>query len=232
LTDLRVHTSQEFEAELGAVRAKLVAMGRRVDEVLDAAGRALVGRDLVLGNAIILGDRDTDSMELELDHLCLEILARRQPVAGDLRLLTSALKIVVDLERIGDLGANIATRVVELGREPPLVPYEDLLETLTIAREMVSGALDALIAEDSPRAQRIIERDSVVDALSIRIFDELVSGMRADPTSITRATRIQSISRYIERIADHGANIAERVIFILTGEDVRHQPRARRADLC
>ena len=232
MTELRAHTSHEFQAELDAVRDKLLAMGRRVDEVLEAAGRALVGRDLALGNAIILADQDTDSMELEIDHLCLETLARRQPVAGDLRFLTSGLKIVVDLERIGDLGVNIATRVVELGQAPPLVPYEDLLETLTMAREMASGALEALIDEDASRARRIIERDGVVDALSTRIFDEVVSGMRADPTSVYRATRVQSISRYIERIADHAANIAERVIFVLTGEDVRHQPRPRRAGIC
>jgi phosphate transport system protein len=226
--DLRAHTSQEFEAELQAVRERLLVMGRQVDEVVEAAGRALIGQDLPLANDIILADRETDAMELEIDHLCLEVIARRQPVASDLRFLTSALKLVVDLERVGDLGVSIATRVVELDGEPPLVPFEDVLETLTLARGMVADALQALVTADVARAQQVIDRDGVVDALSTRIFDDVVGRMRADPTTVYRATRIQSISKYIERIADHGTNIAERVIFVLTGVDVRHRPRTRR----
>jgi phosphate transport system protein len=225
--DLKEHTSQEFEAELKALREELLAMGRQVDEVVEAAGRALVGRDVPLANSIILSDQQTNSMELAIDRHCLEVLARRQPVAGDLRFLTSALKIVVDLERVGDLGVSIATRVVELEHESPLIPYDVLLETLTLARGMVSGALDALVTEDVARAQQIIAKDEVVDNLSARTFEEVLSRMRVAPQNAYRATRIQSISRYIERIADHGVNIAERVIFVLTGEDIRHRPRTR-----
>jgi phosphate transport system protein len=230
--ELRAHTSQEFEAELRAVREKILTMGRQVDEVVEAAGRALVGVDVALANSLILGDSETDSMELEIDHLCLEILARRQPVAGDLRLLMTALKVVVDLERVGDLGVNIATRVVELGGEPALVPYEDFLGMLTIARGMVSDALAALVAQDVARARRVFEKAHVVEAISVRIFDEVVRVMRADPSHVFRATRLQSISKYIERIADHGTNIAERVVFVLTGEDVRHQPRGQSGEIC
>jgi phosphate transport system protein len=225
--DLREHTSQEFESELKALREELLDMGRQVDEVVESAGRALVGQNIQLANSIILSDQETDSMELAIDHRCLEVLARRQPVASDLRLLTSSLKIVVDLERVGDLGVSIATRVVELDHEPPLVPYEELLATLTLARGMVSEALDALVTADVARAQQVIAKDDVVDTLSSRIFDEVLRSMRVDPTSVYRATRIQAISRYIERIADHGVNIAERVIFVLTGEDIRHRPRPR-----
>jgi phosphate transport system protein len=229
--DLRAHTSHEFEAELEAVRERLLVMARQVDEIVEAAGRALVGQDLPLANDIILADRETDAMELEIDHLCLEIIARRQPVASDLRFLTSALKLVVDLERVGDLGVSIATRVVELDGEPGLVPLEDVLETLTLARGMVSDALEALVHADVARAQQVIDRDGVVDALSTRIFDDVVDRMRADPTTVYRATRIQSISKYIERIADHGTNIAEQVIFVLTGADIRHRPRSRHGGL-
>jgi phosphate transport system protein len=229
--NLGEHISRDFEAELKAVRQRLQVMGRQVDDVVEAAGRALVARDVALANQIILADRDTDAMELEIDHCCLEVIARRQPVAGDLRFLSSALKIVVDLERVGDLGVNIATRVVELDGEPPLVSHDDLLETLTLARGMVSDALVALVAPDVARAQEVIDRDGVVDALSTRIFDDVVSCMRADSSTVFRATRIQSISKYIERIADHGTNIAERVIFVLTGVDVRHRPRTRHAGL-
>ena len=225
--DLREHTSREFEAELAAVREQLLEMGRQVDDVVETAGRALVGRDIALANRIILGDEDTDSMELEIDHLCLEVLARRQPVASDLRLLTSALKLVIDLERIGDLGVSIATRVVELDQAPPLVPYEDLLEMLTVARGMVSEGLAALFTQDVARARRILDKDGLVDGRAARVFDDLLRSMRADPQNIFRATRIQAISKYIERIADHGTNVAERVIFILTGDDVRHRPRTK-----
>jgi phosphate transport system protein len=231
MTTLREHTSHEFEAELAAVRQKLLAMGEQVDQVVEAAGRALIGQDVGLANSIILGDEETDSMELSLDHLCLEILARRQPVAGDLRLLTSALKLVVDLERVGDLGVSIAARVVELGADPPLVPYDDLFSMLTTAREMVVEALAALITEDVSRASRVIDMDQVVDAYSAQIFNGVVRRMRENPDNVSRATRIQAVAKYIERIGDHATNVAEQVIFVLTGEDVRHLPRARRGEL-
>jgi phosphate transport system protein len=229
--DLRAHTSQEFEAELEMLRAKLHAMGRHVDGVVEAAGRALVGRDVALADSVILSDEETDAMELEIDHLCLEILARRQPVASDLRLLTAFLKIVVDLERVGDLGVSIATRVLDLERDPPLLSYEELLQTLRLARAMVSDALRALVTEDVALAQEVIAKEGVVETISARIFDAVVSSARVDEHNVFRATRIQSISRYIDRIADHGVNIAERVVFVLTGEDVRHRPRARRATI-
>ncbi|HVR03383.1 MAG TPA: phosphate signaling complex protein PhoU [Polyangia bacterium] len=231
MTDLRPHTSQDFEAELAAVREKVLAMGRKVDEVVEAAGRALVARDVALANRIVLGDEETDAMELDLDHLCLEVLARRQPVADDLRLLLSALKIVVDLERVGDLGVSIATRVVELGAEPPLIPYDNVLAMLTTARGMVSEALEALMRADAARARAVIEKDDIVDAYATRVFDDVVSATRADTRNVSRAIRVQAIAKYAERIGDHGTNVAERVIFVLTGDDIRHRPRPRRLSL-
>jgi len=229
--ELRVHTSQDYEAELSAVRDKIVAMGAQVDKIAEDSGRALFERDVELANRIILSDREADSMELEIDHLCLEILARRQPVAGDLRLLTAALKIVVDLERVGDLGVSIAGRVAELGREPPLLPYDDLLRMLSTARGMVSEALAALLAKDVTRAGLVIDKDEVVDAYYAQIFNQVLRLMRDHPEDVARATRIQAISKYVERIADHAVNVAERVIFVLTGEDVRHAVRLPRAAL-
>ena len=227
---LRQHTSQEFEAELESVRQRIFEMGRHVDQVLELAGKALLAADSELGEQIIAGDEETDSMELGIDHLCLEILARRQPVAGDLRLLTSALKLVVDLERIGDLGVSIAGRVVELGHEPPLIHYEDLLRMMTTAREMLTEALEALKGQDVARASRVIDKDEVVDAYYAQIFNDVLSHMRETPENIFRATRVQAISKYIERIGDHASNVAERVIFIMTGEDVRHFSRISRSD--
>lgn len=229
--NLREHTSQEFEAELESVRQKIFAMGRQVDEVLASSAKAMMETDLELCRQIVLADQQTDSMELDIDHLCLEILARRQPVAGDLRLLTSALKLVIDLERVGDMGVSIASRLIELGHEPPLVPYDDLQRMLTTAREMLTETLAALETRDSERAGRAIDKDEVVDAYYTQIFNDVLSRMRASPENVFRATRVQAISKYIERIGDHAKNVAERVIFVLTGEDIRHAPRVRRGDL-
>jgi phosphate transport system protein len=227
---LRQHTSQEFEEELDSVRQRIFEMGRHVDQVLESAGKALLESDAELCQRILLADQKTDSMELEIDHLCLEILARRQPVAGDLRLLTSALKLVIDLERVGDMGVSIAARVVELGREPPLTPYDDLQRMLVTAREMMREALGALETQDRERASRAIDKDEVVNAYYTQIFNDVLSRMRESPENIFRATRVQAISKYIERIGDHATNVAERVIFILTGEDIRHATRMRRSD--
>ena len=226
----RQHTSQEFEAELESVRQRIFEMGRHVDQVLGSAGKALLESDIDLANQIIVDDQQTDAMELAIDHLCLEILARRQPVAGDLRLLTSALNLVIDLERVGDIGVSIAARVVELGREPPLTPYDDLQRMLTTAREMLTEALAALDSQDVARASRAIDKDEVVNAYYTEILNGVLSRMRETPENIFRATRVQAISKYIERIGDHATNVAERVIFILTGEDVRHFSRMSRSD--
>jgi phosphate transport system protein len=227
---LREHTSHEFEAELETVRQKIFEMGRHVDQVLESVGKALLASDSELGERIIAGDDETDSMELEIDRLCLDILARRQPVAGDLRLLTSALKLVIDLERIGDLGVSIAGRVVELGSEPPLIPYEDLMRMMLTAREMLAEAVEALRNQDVASATRVIDKDEVVDAYYSQVFNDVLSRMRESPENIFRATRVQAISKYIERIGDHASNVAERVIFIVTGEDVRHFSRMSRSD--
>ncbi len=228
---LREHSSHDYENELESVRQRIFAMGRQVDQVLRSSGKALLENNIELCKQIVLGDQQTDSMELDIDHLCMEILARRQPVAGDLRLLTAALKLVIDLERIGDMGVSIAARVMELEGEPPLIPYEDLQRMLTTAREMLTESLAALETQDSARASRAIDMDEVVDAYYTQIFDKVLSRMRESPENISRATRVQAVSKYIERIGDHARNVAERVIFILTGEDIRHAARMRRPDL-
>jgi phosphate transport system protein len=226
-TGMREHTSQDYEGELAAVRGKLLAMSRQVDEVLEASGRAMVTRDRALANWVILSDDETDEMEMDIDQLCLEVLARRQPVAGDLRLLTSALKLVVDLERVGDLGVSIATRVLDLADSPPPLPYNELLPMLTTVREMVAETLAALITRDVERANRVLGRDDVVDSYYAHFFNQLVTRTRDGTIDVGDATTVQAISKYIERIGDHAVNMAERVIFVLTGEDVRHLPRAR-----
>jgi len=147
-------------------------------------------------------------------------------VASDLRFITIALKIVTDLERIGDLGVNICERVVELNQEPPLKPYTSLQMMAEAAQGMLREALDAFVAGDVERAQQVLTRDKIVDDYYGQIFRELLTYMMEDPRNIYRATRLQSVAKYLERIGDHATNLAEMVVYLVKGTDIRH-PRSR-----
>lgn len=218
----RLHTDREYEGELRRIREMLLMMGAKVEEMLTQAMRALIERDSELAERTLYIDRQINRLEIEVDDLCLRVLARRQPVASDLRFLTMALKVVTDLERMGDLGVNICERVMELNEEPPLKPYVEVVNMAEAAQEMLREALDAFVAGDADRAQAIIERDSNVDAYYATIFRELLTYMMENPRNIFRATRVQSIAKYIERIADHATNLAEMVVFMVRGKDIRH----------
>lgn len=219
---IRQHTDREYENELAKLREQLLLMGAKVEEMIAGSIRALVERDSDLARRMIEQDHQVNRLEVETDDLCLRILARRQPVASDLRFITIALKLVTDLERIGDLAVNTCERVVELNQEPPLKPYMDLPKMAEAARGMVRDALDAFVAADADRAKRVIDADSVVDAYYAQIFRELLTYMMEDPRSIFRATRVQSIAKYLERIGDHATNLAELVVFMVKGKDIRH----------
>ncbi|MDI7266381.1 MAG: phosphate signaling complex protein PhoU [Myxococcota bacterium] len=221
----REHTDREYEAELVALRERVLHMGARVEEMIAAGMKALVERDSGLAERTIDSDRQIDGMEVDTDGMCMRILARRQPVASDLRLITMTLKLVTDLERIADLCVNICERAIELNAEPPLKPYVDLPRMAEAARRMIREALDAFVARDADRALAVIDRDAEVDAYYHRIFRELLTYMMEDPRNIYRATRIQSVAKYIERIGDHATNLAEMVIFMVKGQDIRHAGR-------
>jgi phosphate transport system protein len=167
-------------------------------------------------------DRRINRLECEVDEQAMRILATRQPVASDLRFITTALKIVTDLERIGDLCVNICERVVELNEEPPLPPVGDLANLAEEASAVVHEALDALVARDVGRATELLSRDESIDAHYARIFQDVLELMAKDPKSVYRATRVQSIAKYLERIADHAMNVAETVVFLVKGQDIRH----------
>jgi phosphate transport system protein len=218
----RLHTDRLYEGELRKIREMVLMMGAKVEEMLTQAMRALIERDSELADRTLYIDRQINRLEMEVDDLCLRVLARRQPVASDLRFLTMALKVVTDLERMGDLGVNICERVVELNQEPPLKPYVEVVNMAEAAQEMLREALDAFVAGDAERAQAIVERDSKVDAYYATIFRELLTYMMENPRNIFRATRVQSIAKYIERIADHATNVAEMVVFMVRGKDIRH----------
>lgn len=219
----RRHTSREYEDELQQLREHVLLMGAKVEQLIKNAIEALLTRNTELAKKMILADREVNRLELAIDELCLHILARRQPVASDLRLITITMKLVTDLERIGDLGVNISERVVELNEEPPLKPYVDLPKMAEIAMGMVHDALDAFVASDDSQAEDIIARDETVDAYYHQIFRELLTYMMEDAKNIARATRLQSIAKYIERIGDHATNLAEMVIFAVKGKDPRHK---------
>ena len=218
----RAHTDREYEGELRRIREHILLMGAKVEEILSSSMRALVERDSELAQETIFIDRQINRLEIETDDQCLRVLARRQPVASDLRFITMVLKLVTDLERTGDLGVNICERVIELNSEPQLIPNVELVNMAEVTQAMLREALDAFVHGDDERAARVIERDNEVDAYHAAIFRSLLTYMMENPRNIFCATRLQSIAKYLERAADHSTNVAEMVIFMVRGKDIRH----------
>lgn len=227
----RLHTDRLYEGELQKIREMLLMMGAHVEEMLKQSMRAMTERNTELAEKTLYIDRMINRLEIELDDHCLRVLARRQPVASDLRFITMALKVVTDLERMGDLGVNICERVMELNNEPAIKArsmYGEIVEMADAAQEMVREGLDAFVAGDADRAQSIVERDSKIDTGYATIFRDLLAHMREKPEDVFLATRIQSIAKYIERIADHATNLAEMVVFMVRGKDIRHVGKLER----
>jgi phosphate transport system protein len=220
------HTSRQYERELQDLGDKILFLGGTVEEMIARAMQSLVERDSDLARRVIESDRTVDSGELEIDHMSLNLLALRQPAASDLRFITTALKIVTDLERIGDLAVNIAERALELNQEPPLKPYIDIPHMAREVSDMVHRALDAFVKRDAAEARSVLQADDAVDKLNVQLFRELLTYMIEEPKNITRALRITFIAKYLERVGDHATNIAQMVIFMSEGRDVRH-PRLR-----
>ncbi|MGH7316288.1 MAG: phosphate signaling complex protein PhoU [Candidatus Rokuibacteriota bacterium] len=213
---------RHFHEELEALKQTLLAMGGLVEDQIRRAMRALVERDDVMAQEVIDRDRQVNTYDVEVDEQCVSLLALHQPAAGDLRFITTAMKIVTDLERIGDQAVNIAQRVLELNREPQLKPYIDLPRMAERAQSMVKESLDAFVAGDTALARRVCGEDAEVDALKEQIFRELLTFMMEDPRTIPRAIRVILISRFMERVADHATNIAEMVVYLVEGKMVRH----------
>jgi phosphate transport system protein len=184
--------------------------------------RSLVERRPSLARAVIDRDDEVDKMEVEVDDLCYGLLALEQPVANDLRLIATAMKIVKDLERIGDISVNIGERVVELLQEPELKPIVDLPVIAEAAQKSLKDSLDAFVHSDTELAQKVVANDAFLDALHEQIFRELLTYMLEDPRSISRAIKLIFIAKALERVGDHAANIAEMVVFMVRGDDIRH----------
>jgi phosphate transport system protein len=213
---------RHFHEELDGLKQTLLAMGALVEDQIRRVMHALLERDDGLAREVMERDQRVNAYDVEIDEKCVELLALHQPTAIDLRVIMTAVKIVTDLERIGDQAVNIAQRAIELNSEPQLKPYVDLPRMAECAQRMVKESLDAFVNRDTELARRVCASDSEVDSLKEQIFRELLTFMMQDPKTIPRALRLILISRFMERIADHATNIAEMVIYMVEGKLVRH----------
>ncbi len=211
-----------LDKELSDLKERLLTMGSVVEAQVARSIKSLVDRDNDLARKVIDADHEVNRMEVEIDEECIRLLALRQPEAGDLRFITTAMKIVTDIERIGDLAVDVSERALELNEEPILKPYIDIPRMAKAARNMLKEALDAFVNRNSELAWSVLDEDDFVDELNKQIFRELLTFMIEDPHSISRAIRITYISKYLERIADHATNIAEMVVYLVEGRIIRH----------
>jgi phosphate transport system protein len=223
--EARLHTDRRYEEELNALHHNILEMGGLVEKQIVNAIAALVHRDSDLARQTIARDHAVNRMDVEIDELCIRLLALHQPAARDLRLITTSLKITTDLERIGDMAENICERALELNEEPQLKPFIDIPQMAEIAQRMLRQSLDAFVREDTELALKVCAEDDTIDALTDQLFRELLSYMAEDPQTVTRAARLLFVSKYLERIADHATNIAEMVIFMVKGTSIRHMDR-------
>ncbi|HKN19391.1 MAG TPA: phosphate signaling complex protein PhoU [Dissulfurispiraceae bacterium] len=211
-----------FDEELMRLKEKVLLMGSMVETAIKDSVRALVDRDNQLAKNVIENDHQINTLDSEIDEECIKLIALMQPKAGDLRFITTAMKITTDLERMGDMAANIAERALELNEEPILKPYIDIPRMREIAQAMTRDVLDAFVKGDKKLAMDVIMRDDEVDDLRNAILKELVFFMVQDPSTVTRAMKIIFVAQYLERIADHATNIAEMVIYLVAGKLIRH----------
>ncbi len=215
--------SKHLNTDLLHLERNLLALSDRVEAAVRKAIQSLESRRVDMAEEVIRGDDEIDHLEVALEEECLKVLALHQPVAGDLRFVTSVMKITNDLERIGDLSVNIAKRTRALCKLPELHPPGNLPEMAERVNAMVRGALEAFIKEDGNKARKLLADDDRVDALHKACIKEMIQLMTEDSSKIPHCMSFISVSRYLERIADHTTNIGEDVIYLADGDIVRHQ---------
>lgn len=218
---------RHFDEELKDLKEKLLHMAALAEESIVKAVKALVDRDEELAEDVIQSDAAINFLEIEVDEICLKLLATRQPIANDLRFITSAMKINGDLERIGDLSVNIAERTLELIKQPILKPLLDIPRMAQYAQKMVKDSLDAFVNREPNLARDVCRRDDEVDMLNDQIFRELLTFMIENPKTITRSVDLILVARHLERIADHATNISEDVVFLVEGKTIKHHTEER-----
>lgn len=213
---------RHFDEELDELKKQLLKMSAFAEEVISYSVKALVERKVDLVKKVIAVEDTINMLEIEIDELCLKLLALYQPAAIDLRFITAVMKINNDLERIGDQAVNIAERAMEIIKQPLLKPLIDIPHMAALAQKMVKDAIDALVNKDEVLARDICKRDDEVDNLNDQVFRELLTYMIQDPKTITRAVELILVGRHLERIADHATNIAEDVIYFVKGKTIKH----------
>jgi phosphate transport system protein len=211
-----------FQKELGALKERLLAMGGLAEHRVRTAMQGVVEHDNRLIEEVLNGDVPLNELHIDIDDLCLKLLALHSPMAADLRAVMAAIKINSDLERVGDMAVNIAEAGRRYASHPPVKKLIDIPRMATTAQSMLRDALDSYVRGDMELAQRVLDEDDVLDALKTQVFRDLLTYMLQDPDTIEPALDLILISRHLERIGDHATNVAEDVIFMVSGRDVRH----------
>ena len=224
---MSVDVHRHFHDELSHVKVRLLTMSGEAEAALGLAVDALLERDGDKAQRVIAGDRVIDSMEVEIEEQCINLLALQQPMARDLRMLTSALKIANDLERVGDHAVNIAQSTERLTQARPITPEPEIVEMARLARDMLSDALEAFIRGDAAAGREVCLRDDKVDALHRSVFRILLTHMMEDPHMIGAGMELFLVSRNLERVADLATNIGEDVVFLVEGKSIKHHAEDR-----
>jgi phosphate transport system protein len=211
-------TRERFSQQVMDVKHKVVRMGALVEDIIELAITALKSQDLEAAKKVYADDDEIDEIELEIEQECMKMLALQQPLAKDLRTVATALKIITDLERMGDHAVNIAKITLEIGKEPLIKPLIDIPRMAQIAQDMLRLSLDSFVREDIELAEKVAVMDEEVDDIYLAIFDEIIELISNDRNITRQGTKLLFIGRYLERIADHTTNICERVIYMVTGE--------------
>ena len=222
--------SVHFEQELNELKQKLLTMAGFAESAVTRALQSLLDRDEAMARQVKEDDNILDQSEIEIDELSINLLAKA-PLATDLRFITVAMKISHDLERVGDEATTISRRAIELNQEPQLKPYVDVPRMANLALQMLKESMDSFVNRDPAKARAVIPRDKEVDLLNKQLNRELASFMVEQPSTITRCLHLMVVSKSIERIADHATNIAEEVVYLYEGRDIRHLPEIKQAPL-
>jgi phosphate transport system protein len=217
---------RHFDQELGDLKEMVLTMASHAEAAVTNAIKALTTRDDELARKVKLDDAVLDRFEKDIDEFAISLLALKAPLASDLRLITIAMKISHDLERVGDEATTISRRALELNQEPQLKPYVDIPRMAEMALEMLRAAIDAFVHREPAKARALIPRDKEVDELNKQLHRELVSFVIENPATITRALSLMVISKSLERIADHATNVAEEVVYAYEARDIRHDKGA------
>ena len=214
--------TRHFDEEMELLKQKILRMGAMVEDQISSCIKALIERNSELAKKVIENDHMVNALDVEIDEDALRLLALHQPAAGDLRFITTAMKISTELERMSDLAENISERVTELNEELQIKPYIDIPKMAEWSQKMVAESLDAFVRRDSGLGRKVCADDDFIDDLNKQVFRELLSFMIEDPRFIATAIRISFISKYLERIADHATNIAELAVYLVEGKIIRH----------